>query len=108
MLAWFGAKSAVRFCLSGSASGAKPFTGAALGFGDFARGHFVGNFSAAQGGFFVATDGGKIEPLVCLDQIAGNAVTAGGIDNAQIEECIAIAIGSGCKAGSDQQVSGFG
>ena len=57
---------------------------------------------------FVATDGGKVEPLVRLDQIAGNAVAAGGIGHAQIEQGVVVARRGGGKTGCHQQVGDLG
>lgn len=63
----------------------KPLARASLGFGDFARGHFVGNVGAAMGGFLMSASSGKVEPLVRFNQIAGRAVASCGERNAQIK-----------------------
>ena len=60
--------------------------GAALRFGDFTSGHFIGNIGAAERRFFMTARGGNIEPFVRFDKISIDTVAAGGIDNAQIEQ----------------------
>jgi hypothetical protein len=55
-----------------------PSPGTALGLGNFALGHIVGQFSAALGCFIIAAKGGQIEPLVGLNQITTLAGAARG------------------------------
>src|SRR6516162_9561420 len=62
-----------------------PFTRSALGFGDLARSHLLGNVGATQLRRLVTGDRGKIEPLVRFDEIARYAMAASGKSDTEIE-----------------------
>src|SRR5690606_22831305 len=69
----------------GAAFRRDPGAGAALRFGDFARGHFFRDVGAACLRFAVAAKGRQIEPLVRFYQVAGDAVAAGRKSHAKAE-----------------------
>lgn len=95
-------------CSGGLArAGGEPFACPPLGLGDFARGHLVGDFRAAEGCLLMPADGGEIEPLVRLDQVAGGAMAAGGISDSKVEVGGNVALRRSGKAVGDQQVFGF-
>ena len=55
-----------------------------MSFGNFARGHFLGNVGLAHLRFLMACYRSEIEPLMRLDKIALNAVAASRKCNAEI------------------------
>ena len=98
--------------ISGPASGCapaglvQPGAGLALCFGDFAGGHFLGNFGAAGLAFLAACERGEIEPFMRLDKIDLPA-RAGGIGDPEFEISVGIAARRIGKPAFNQERSTF-
>jgi hypothetical protein len=86
----------------------QPGARAALGLGDFAGGHFLGHFGAADLGFFMPGNSGQVEPFVRLGQIALRAMAAGGKGHAKIEIGRNIALRGGGQAALHQIIGAGG
>src|SRR3546814_15988026 len=79
----------------------------ALGFGDLARAHVLGDFGAAHLRFLAAVDGGEIEPFVRLDEIDALAAGAGRIEDAEIEPGVAVSARRVAQPALDQKLFGL-
>src|SRR4051795_12023298 len=64
----------------------EPGAGLALGFGDLARAHLLGDLGAAHLTFVAAVQGGEVEPFVGLDEVDLHAVGSGRVSDAQFVE----------------------
>jgi len=62
-----------------------PRAGLTLGLGDFAGGHFLGNFGPHRLAFFAAAKGRQVEPFMRFDQVDRHVAGAAAIGDAQIE-----------------------
>src|SRR6185503_6352099 len=82
----------------------EPGAGLALGFGDLAGGHLLGDLGAAFLAAAAAAQGGEVEPFVRLDEIDIEAVRAGLISDAELVERVRIARRGLGEAALDQEL----
>ena len=83
---------AVALPLAVWASRSRTVARVALGIGNFACGHLVGDIGAAGLRLVVSAERGEIEPLVGFDEIDTHPVRAGRVDHAEFEQGVAIAV----------------
>ena len=79
----------------------------ALGFGDLAGGHLLGDLGPAFLAALAAVEGGEVEPFVRFDEVDLEPVGAGRVSDAELVERVRIAHGGVGEAAFDQESRGF-